>query len=55
MQVEQALRALAQLRSAAPPATAERLGEMITLVIQLEAESAGFQQMQKNTPRSRLN
>jgi signal transduction histidine kinase len=47
MQVEQALRALAQLRSAAPPATAERLGEMITLVIQLEAESAGFQQMQK--------
>jgi signal transduction histidine kinase len=42
MQVEQALRALIQLKSAAPPATSARLSEIITLVNQLEAENSSL-------------
>ncbi len=42
MQVQQALRALSQMREAAPPATSAKLGDMITLVRQLEAENAAL-------------
>lgn len=40
MQVEQALRALAQMKEAAPPATSARLADMITLVRRLEADNS---------------
>lgn len=46
MQTEQALRALIQLKSAAPPATSARLSEIIELVGELEAENASLRQMQ---------
>ena len=42
MQVDQALRALSQLRSAAPPTTSARLGEVMTLLQELNAENAAL-------------
>ncbi|MCC6804456.1 MAG: hypothetical protein IT319_16350 [Anaerolineae bacterium] len=39
MQVEQALRTLVQLKGAAPPMTAERLGDVIALMRQLDEEN----------------
>jgi signal transduction histidine kinase len=43
MQVDQALRALAQLKEAAPPTTSARLNDMIALIRDLEAENADLQ------------
>ncbi|MEP7294410.1 MAG: HAMP domain-containing sensor histidine kinase [Chloroflexota bacterium] len=42
MQAEQALRALGQLKAAAPPATSARLGEIMTFLNQLEAENSAL-------------
>ncbi|HVU14841.1 MAG TPA: sensor histidine kinase [Phototrophicaceae bacterium] len=52
MQVEQALRALAQLRSAAPPTTSARLGEVITLLQELNEENVALTQELAATPPS---
>ena len=46
MQTEQAIRALTQLKSAAPPATSSRLSEIIVLLNELEAENANLRQVQ---------
>ena len=42
MQVDQALRALAQLKEAAPPTTSARLGDVIKLVRDLQAENVAL-------------
>jgi len=43
MEVDQALRALSQLKDAAPPTTSARLGEVIALVRQLDADKSTLQ------------
>ncbi len=50
MQVDQALRALVQLKGAAPPTTAARLGEVIDLVQQLDEENATLSQQIVSAP-----
>ncbi|MEO8396703.1 MAG: sensor histidine kinase [Chloroflexota bacterium] len=50
MQVDQALRALAQLKEAAPPTTSARLGDVIKLVRQLQAENVALIQQLATYP-----
>lgn len=50
MQVDQALRALSQMREAAPPATSARLGDMIALVRSLEEENAALHRQLASLP-----
>jgi signal transduction histidine kinase len=50
MQVDQALRALAQLKEAAPPTTSARLGDVIKLVRQLQAENQALIQQLATYP-----
>ncbi|MBI1259168.1 MAG: hypothetical protein GC204_16990 [Chloroflexi bacterium] len=50
MQVDQALRALAQLREAAPPTTSARLGDVIKLVRDLQSENAALAQQLATYP-----
>jgi len=50
MQVDQALRALAQLKEAAPPTTSARLGDVMKLVRQLQAENAALVQQLATYP-----
>ncbi len=54
MQVEQALRALSQLKAAAPPATSARLGEIIALINRLEAETANVKRLQSEVDSLKL-
>lgn len=50
MQVEQALRTLVQLKGAAPPMTANRLGEVIALLRQLDEENNALHQQIMSVP-----
>jgi signal transduction histidine kinase len=50
MQVDQALRALAQLQQAAPPTTSTRIGEVIKLMHQLQMENATLVQQLATYP-----
>jgi hypothetical protein len=45
MQVDQALRTLVQLKGAAPPTTAARLGDVIAVLRQLDEENAALRQI----------
>lgn len=52
MQVEQALRTLVQLKGAAPPTTAQRLGDVIALMRQLDEENNTLYRQMATTPPS---
>lgn len=52
MDVDQALRALTQLKSAAPPTTASRISDVITLVRQLDTEASSIQEQAEETVRA---
>lgn len=52
MNADQALRALTQLRSAAPPTTSERIGDVITVIRQLEGEIDALRAQLNQTPPS---
>jgi signal transduction histidine kinase len=52
MQVDQALRALSQLKNAAPPTTAARLGDVIALMSQLHEENAKLKTQTGVLPRT---
>jgi signal transduction histidine kinase len=50
MQVDQALRTLVQLKGAAPPTTADRLGEVIALLRQLDEENDALHRQMMTVP-----